>query len=128
LIVQYIAGSIALLVAINTAGYWLTRSLCGAQTPAIMGLAAAAALTASFCGAVPIALARKRTAPIAGFAVLAATGMRFFVAIVLALVLAVGTAFPKAPMLVWLVIDYLLLLIPDSLLAIWAGSVEKQVC
>jgi hypothetical protein len=104
-----LAGTALLLAAL---GYLPTARLAGPAGPAAMAAGIAASLVAVALGALPL------LAPWQGgqgaSALLLAMVLRFAVAAVLALVLALSGLLPRTPVLLWIALSYLVMLAADA--------------
>lgn len=103
-------GVTALLLA--ALGYLPTARLAGPAGVAAMAAGIAVSLVATGVGALP--LVGRRAASSGAPALLAAMALRFAIAAVLALVLALSGLLPKAPVLLWIALSYLVMLAAEA--------------
>ena len=102
------AGSIGLA----SVGYFPTLRLGGRSAVIAMCAGCAVSFTASVVGALP--LVRRKPRDEATMAALTAVGIRFGVALIGGIVLALATTLDQTPLLIWLAVSHLALAILDT--------------
>ncbi|MAE71724.1 MAG: hypothetical protein CME06_14805 [Gemmatimonadetes bacterium] len=101
------AGSIGLA----SVGYFPTLRLGGRSAVIAMCAGCAVSFAASVAGALP--LVRRKPRDEATMAALMAVGIRFGVALLGGIVLALATTLDRAPLLIWLAVSHLALAVLD---------------
>ena len=99
-------------------GYLPTRQLAGDAALPAMFAGCAIGVVASLIGTVPVYLARNKPHVEAWSSAIVAMAVRLGVVIVLGASLAMSGALPVKPLVIWILISYAGLMIPDTLLSI----------
>lgn len=115
---KFIAASLGVVLACIALGYLPTIKLGGknAVTPMLVGCGIS--LAASWIGAIPIVMTNRRKGKCSPSTIMAGTVLRFFLVLAAALSVALGGQLERTPLLLWVAISYVVLLIPDTFLAL----------
>lgn len=116
------AATVAILLLI---GYWPTRQLSGGDGLRDMFAACALTLLTSWASLLPLMFRRPDTK----FAMLVLVSMtvRFALVAVGALAMVLLGWVQRGPFLVWVALSYVLLLVPDTLLAVSVSNDQEKV-
>lgn len=121
-----LAGAAAAMVAASSAiGILPTYRMGGAQAAVAMGIAAAVVWIVSAAGSAPVAFSRASDPRAVFVAVQIGMGLRFALTLAAASALALGTALPRTPLLLWIGIHYMLVLAVTTVLEVWLLRPEK---
>jgi len=113
--VRFGLSTLGLSAACLLLGYLPTAQIAGVGSTASMIAGVAVSLTASWAGAVPVALTRAKAATFGpGNVVMAAMLVRFVVVLALALAVAMSGKVDRAVFLIWVGISYMVLLAADT--------------
>lgn len=112
--VRFFALSLSVTAALILLGYQPTVRLAGSAAVVGMLTGCGISLTASWIGAVPVAMAGRLFGADVPLAVLASTALRFVVVLVLALTMILSGWVDRMVLLIWVVISYLALLVVDT--------------
>lgn len=112
---KFLALSLSTTVAVLILGYLPTIRLAGKDAVTEMVAGCCISFVASVIGMIPVWLAQRNPSGNVAMAVLASTVVRFFVALVLSLAVAMSGLMKITPLLLWVAISYLVLLITDTL-------------
>lgn len=126
MVVKFLASTLALAGVLSAVGYWPTLRLAGSDAVAGMIAGCGVSLVASWIGAIPIGLARRKGGKTPMQAILVSMMIRFGVVAGLAIAAALSGFFKPAPLLVWVGISYVVLLPVDTLYAIGSKRQESD--
>ena len=125
--------TIGLMVVMVAVGYMPTRALAGDGAVWAMVAGCLTSAVASWAGAVPVLLARRKQRALAAagvtdtpetWAVMMSIVVRFAVVGILALSMAIGSGLSTAPYLIWVSISYMLFLVIDTMYTLDFGPLK----
>lgn len=121
------------MVVMVAVGYAPTKALAGDDAIPAMFAGCLTSAVASWAGAVPVLLARRRQRALASAgttkaletsAVMLSIVIRFAVVGILALAMAIGSGISTAPYLIWVSISYMLFLIIDTMFTLDSAALK----
>lgn len=115
---KFLALSLSTTVVVLILGYLPTIRLSGKDSVTEMVAGCCISFVASVIGMIPVWLAQRNPSGNVAMAVLASTVVRFFVALVLSLVVALSGLLSTTPLLLWVAISYMVLLLTDTIYAV----------
>ncbi len=115
---KFIAASLGVTLACVALGYYPTVNLGGEEAVVPMLVGCGMSLAASWIGAIPLIVATRHKKQGDPSTIMAGTALRFVVVLVLTLVVALGSELWRTPLLLWVAISHMVLLIPDTFLAL----------
>ncbi len=116
--------SVLILAAV---GYWPTRNLGGSKAVSAMLGGCAVCLVSSWCGGLPIVLARSLKNAAMVNAALGSMLARLMAVMMFGAMTVFSGWFERSPLLIWIGIGYVVMLVPDTLFALQATkSLSKQ--
>lgn len=124
---RFLAWVVAVTAALALVGWVPTRRLGGEDAIPAMLAGCAVGILASALGGVPIALAGgARGGPAARMqALLLSMAIRLGAVVILAVAAVLSGWFPRAPLLLWVAISYVVQLVVDTRYALQASALEK---
>ena len=126
---KFLALTLGTTVTVMILGYMPTIRLAGEDAISSMVAGCCISLVASVIGVIPVILARRSRSGNVPMSILASTVLRFFVALVLALTVALSDWLKTTPLLIWVSVSYLVLLFADTFYAVRlskSGSARKE--
>lgn len=123
--IRFASVALGSTLAIAGLGFVPTNRLAGVDGIVPMSVGCAVSWVASCAAAAPLALARSQGQAQLASAVLLSTAIRFVVALVLVVPLALCGWFDRTVFVVWVAISYLLLLLVDTVFAVRMASGTK---
>jgi hypothetical protein len=116
--VRLLAAGVGTAVLLGVLGYFPTLRIAGPSGIPAMVAGIVISLTAACLGAIPVGLAGGGDPRKAGQAILAATALRFLVAVGLTVPAVFSDWFDRAPLGLWVGISYLVMLAVDTTYAV----------
>lgn len=121
---RFLAWVVAVTAALALVGWVPTRRLGGEDAIPAMLAGCAVGILASALGGVPIALVQG--GPAARMqALLLSMAIRLGAVVILAVAAVLSGWFPRAPLLLWVAISYVVQLVVDTRYALQASALEK---
>lgn len=121
---RFLGWVIAVTAALALVGWVPTRRLGGEEAVPAMLAGCAVGILASALGGVPIALVRGGQAARTQ-ALLLSMAIRLGAVVILAVAAVLSGWFPRAPLLLWVAISYVVQLVVDTRYALQASALEK---
>ena len=115
---KFVAASTGLILVLAAVGFALTQRIAGPEGLPAMLAGCGASLLGAWCGVVPLALAGGSDPRRRFEAVAIGTMVRFAVTLSVALGLALLTALPRGPLLIWVAVSYVGLLALETIVAV----------
>jgi len=123
---RFLAWVVAVTAALALVGWVPTRRLGGEEAVPAMIAGCVVGILASALGGVPIALVRGDAPAARMQALLFSMVIRLGAVVILAVAAVLSGWFPRAPLLLWVAISYVVQLVVDTRYALQASALENK--